>query len=41
MVANYSPDNVQSVNAAHEFRICVRAQLEHLKEHVSVKIHFK
>jgi len=31
----------QAVNAAHEFKICVRPQEEDLKELVHVKIHFK
>ncbi|ORY86753.1 kinase-like domain-containing protein [Leucosporidium creatinivorum] len=31
----------KSVNAAHEFRVCVRPQEEELKDSVSVRIHFK
>lgn len=41
MEAVDSPTAWKSVNAAHQFRICVHSQEEELKDSVSIKIHFK
>jgi len=42
-VATTSPDssNGQTVNAAHEFRVCIRPVEEELKDKVQVWIRFK